>query len=90
MRWLSLLLVASCGLSSVDTGTMYQCQGVFICYGDHFGLTLSKGCAESLEHAVELYTEAAMDLTKEAKCGEDYEIQVSCKELGDTCIYKED
>ncbi len=88
MRWLCLYFVASLGCVEPDTGQMYTCHGTFICYGDHFGLTESKGCASSLEEAMELYTEAILPLLQEAKCGSDYEIHVECRDLGDFCVYE--
>lgn len=86
---LLVLLGACLDVPEVDTGRLYECSGVFVCYGDHFGLTPDTGCAHSLRHAEALYFEKALKATQEAKCGDQWEIVITCCSLGEHCITEE-
>lgn len=87
MRFVLLCLLTGC-FSTPDLGHYYKCTGVFVCYGDHFGIS-SSGCAESVEEAEALAYDGILPQLEEAKCGDDWEVVIVCKDTGDRCLEKD-
>ena len=79
MRVIMLLFLASC-LTEPDT--LYECEGAFVCYGDHFGLTTTTTCQETIDDASSLYLAQALVLAQMAKCDGDLHIKYTCKSVG--------
>lgn len=83
--WLLSVLLVSCTDGVPSAGHIYRCEGLFICYGDHFHLTPATGCADSIDEAEDGFYAYALELTKEAKCGDDWQITISCADTGALC-----